>query len=138
MTRPTIFTEITAATISGYAAAGSSPSAAPGSGPRVLGVDPGAVGNTITVGVEGEGAGVVVVGLQDPILELVLHAVGLVGGLDVHEGHRGLVTLFILRVTQQFHALHSTKPFEVFFDLLLPYVFREVSYPKVPSLADHY
>ena len=99
MTRPTIFTEITAGRTR----------AAPRARTRILGVDPGAVGGTITVGVEGVGAGVVVVGLQQAVLELVLDGVRLVGGLDVHEGHRSLAVL-IFGVAEDLYALHSTKP----------------------------
>ena len=36
--------------------------------------------------------------------------VGLVGGLDVHEGHGGSLALLILVMAEDFHALDSTKP----------------------------
>ena len=106
VTRPTIiFHEITTS---------ASAISAPGSRPQVLGVDPGAVCSTITVRVEAgggryEGAGVVVIGLEQPILDFVFDPVGFVGGLDVHKGHCCGLAILILVVAEDLHALDSTK-----------------------------
>jgi len=87
-----------------------------------------------------EGAGVVVVGLEEPVFDLVLDAVGLVGGLDVHEGHSGslapaVVVIFV--VTEDLHTLDSTEPFEVLFNPVLGEPRGEVAHPEVSSFADH-
>jgi hypothetical protein len=68
----------------------------------------------------------------------VLDAVGFVGGLDVHEGHRGSLALFIFAtVTKDLDTLHSTKPFEILLDFVLPHILREVAHPEMSGLADH-
>lgn len=67
----------------------------------------------------------------------MLHAVGFVGGLDVHKGHGGGLAVFIFVVTKDLDALDSPIPFEVFLDAVLPYVLREVAHPEMSGLADH-
>lgn len=68
----------------------------------------------------------------------MLHAVCFVGGLDVHKGHGGgLSILRVFFVTEDFHTLDPSKSFEILFDAVFSDVFREVAHPKVPSLSDH-
>ena len=60
-----------------------------------------------------EGAGIVVVGLQESIFDLVLDTMGFVGGFDIHKGHGGGLTAtipVIFVVTEDFHALDTTEP----------------------------
>ena len=61
-----------------------------------------------------KGAGVVVVGLEKAVFDLVFDAVGLVGRLDVHEGHRGGLAAasvpVIFVVPEDLHTLDSTEP----------------------------
>ena len=60
-----------------------------------------------------EGAGIVVVGLQESIFDLVLDTMGFVGGFYIHKGHGGGLTAtipVIFVVTEDFHALDPTEP----------------------------
>jgi len=62
---------------------------------------------------------------------------GIVGGLDVHKGHGCGLAILVSFVTEDFHALDPSEPFEILLDSIFSDVFREVTHPKVPGLTDH-
>lgn len=70
----------------------------------------------------------------------MLDTMGFVGGFDIHKGHGGGLTAtipVIFVVTEDFHALDPTEPFEVLFNSVLGEPRREVTHPEVSCFADH-
>lgn len=61
------------------------------------------------------GGGLVVLGAEGPVVQLLLHVVSFRGGLNVHERHGGAHTTgtqyrLFLRSRQYFNALHASIP----------------------------
>jgi len=61
------------------------------------------------------GGGLVVLGAEGPVVQLLLHVVSFRGGLDVHERHSGAQATggqhrIFLRSRQYFNALHASIP----------------------------